>query len=87
MPSPGRLVSALGARRERNSSVPRTRHSADQEPLKIPERIDLFVGEIPYGVMRRHRIILEELGQTIMLLGETGLNVELVFGLEDFLAE
>jgi len=54
--------------------------------LEVPELINFRIGEVPYGIVRRYRFF-EELGETIVFIGETGCNVEGVFSLENILAE
>src|SRR6266567_346724 len=55
--------------------------------LKVPELVDFFIAEIPYRIVGRHRLELEEFGEAVVGLGEARLDVELPFGLQDMLAE
>lgn len=52
---------------------------------KIPELVNLLVGEIPYCVVRQERLP-EKLRQPIVLIGKTGGNIESMLRLEYALA-
>src|SRR5664279_957492 len=50
--------------------------------LKVPERIEFGRGEIPNCIVWRDSFLAEELGQTVVFLGQASIQVELVLDLQ-----
>jgi len=46
--------------------------------LKIPECIDLFIGEVPDDIVRWERLVFHELRDTVICCGESCFEVELM---------
>ncbi len=59
---------------------------AREEGSEVPEFVELLVAEVPHQVVGRDRIEAEEFGKPVVGVVEAGLDVELVFGLENVLA-
>ena len=55
--------------------------------LKVPELIDLVTGKIPDRIVGSHSFNAEKLRQTVVYVGESGVDIELVLDLQDMLAE